>query len=232
MKVWDDMLNKNPKWKGKPIVSIVFEDNGNTFTEDCLFSLGYRKRPIKVQEYVYESTQLGKRDINLIVQSIINLSKSNNYIDQTEKCKFYNRGSICPDFNNTEVEKDSLPRKGEYDGVDYIPENKAYKYHKNIGKNKITESQIHNAIKESVNQILSETSYYPDYNKENGLQRLACENQDMESKVKEVARFANLVANIAESEGRENYVPFYRHFAPDILEMANLWGFLDFPERE
>ena len=54
----------------------------------------------------------------------------------------------------------------------------------------------------------------------------------MESKVKEVARFANLVANIAESEGRENYVPFYRHFAPDILEMANLWGFLDFPERE
>ena len=90
------------------------------------------------------------------------MSKSNNYIDQTKKCKFYNRVSICPDFNNTEIGKDSLSRKGGYDGVDYIPKNKAYKYHKNVGKNKIKESQIHNAIKESVNQILSETSYYPD----------------------------------------------------------------------
>ena len=47
----------------------------------------------------------------------INLSKSNNYIDQTKKCKFYNRVSICPDFNNTEIGKDSLSRKGGYDGV-------------------------------------------------------------------------------------------------------------------
>ena len=26
LRVWDYMLEKNPKWKGKPIISIVFED--------------------------------------------------------------------------------------------------------------------------------------------------------------------------------------------------------------
>lgn len=164
MRVWDDMLHKNPKWKGKPIVSIVFEDNGNTFSEDCLFSLGYRKRPIKVQEYVYESTQLGKRDIKLIVQSIINLSKSNKYIDQTKKCKLYNRVSICPDFNNIEIGKDDLPKKGGYNGFDYVPENKEYKYCKNMSRIRLTESQLHRVIKESVNRIINEMyCAYPDW---------------------------------------------------------------------
>lgn len=31
--VWDDILEKNPKWKGLPIVSIVFEDIEVTFNE-------------------------------------------------------------------------------------------------------------------------------------------------------------------------------------------------------
>lgn len=60
MKVWDNMLKGNPKWQGKPIISIVFEDNGNTFSEENLFSLGYRIRPIKIREYVYNSSSLSK----------------------------------------------------------------------------------------------------------------------------------------------------------------------------
>ena len=164
MKVWDDMLNKNPKWKGKPIVSIVFEDNGNTFCEDCLFSLGYRKRPIKVQEYVYESAHLEKLDISLIIQSIIAISKSNNYIDQTKKCESHKRISICPDFNNIEIGMDGMPRMGGICGADYIPESKNNNHKKSITMNnkkkkiRLTESQLHNLIKRSVKNVLLESS--------------------------------------------------------------------------
>lgn len=52
--VWDDILEKNPKWKRLPIVSIVFEDTEVTFNEvECLTLKRFRKKPIKVNEYVY-----------------------------------------------------------------------------------------------------------------------------------------------------------------------------------
>lgn len=53
MYVWDNFLENNPKLKGKPIVSIVFEDTGDTFTEDCLLIKRFRRNPIKVNEFVY-----------------------------------------------------------------------------------------------------------------------------------------------------------------------------------
>lgn len=31
LRVWDEILEKNPKWKVKPIISIVFEDDEDTF---------------------------------------------------------------------------------------------------------------------------------------------------------------------------------------------------------
>ena len=48
---WEEILEKNPKWKGKPIVSIVFEDSGNTFSNKCLVLQKFRVKPIKVMEY-------------------------------------------------------------------------------------------------------------------------------------------------------------------------------------
>ena len=191
MKVWDDMLKKNPKWKGKPIVSVVFEDNGNTFYEDCLFSLGYRKRPIKVQEYVYESSQLDKRDINLIIQSIKGISKLNNYIDKTKKCKPYNRISICPDFNNIEIGKDGLPIMGGRHGADYVPESKNNKYNTIITMNntkkriRLTETQLHQIIKEAINELhksayMGRTTPYHYHNK-TAAQRLADKAREQEN---------------------------------------------------
>ena len=54
LRVWDEILEKNPKWKGKPIISIVFEDDEDTFYEvDCLVLKRFRMKPIKVTEYVY-----------------------------------------------------------------------------------------------------------------------------------------------------------------------------------
>ena len=60
LRVWDYMLEKNPKWKGKPIISIVFEDGENTFDDnDCLELNRYRMKPIKVKEYVYNLLPTG-----------------------------------------------------------------------------------------------------------------------------------------------------------------------------
>lgn len=48
LRVWDEILEKNLKWKGKPIISIVFEDSENTFDEiDCLVLKRFRMKPNK-----------------------------------------------------------------------------------------------------------------------------------------------------------------------------------------
>ena len=106
MKVWDNMLKENHKWQGKPIISIVFEDNGSTFSEECLFSLGYRRRPIRIREYVYDSSSLSKQNITLIIKSLQNLANSNNFIDLSKKGFPNNRISVCPDYNNIETSSD------------------------------------------------------------------------------------------------------------------------------
>lgn len=140
-----------------------------------------------------------------------------------------------------------------------------------MNKNRIrlTESQLQQIIKESVDSILKEGSKKKDpmsqwpndfnktskfretmghvnnggrnplskkkdnyeinesYNNLNGLHRLAYENQGMKEKIKEVAQFADIVAGVARSEGRDNYAKFYKHLASNIFQMLNLWGFLD-----
>ena len=102
-----------------------------------------------------------------------------------------------------------------------------------MNKNRIrlTESQLKRIVKESVDSILKEGSKKnwidESYNKLNGLHRLAYENQGMKEKIKEVAQFADIVAGVAHSEGRDNYAKFYKPLAYNIFQMLNLWGFLD-----
>ena len=139
----------------------------------------------------------------------------------------------------------------------------------NKNRIKLTESQLQQIIKESVNSILKEGSKKKDpmsqwfndfnkaskfretmdyvnkggrnplskkkeddgvnesYNKLNGLHRLAYENQEMKEKIKEVAQFADIVAGVARSEGKDDYAKFYKPLASNIFQMLNLWGFLD-----
>ena len=158
------------------------------------------------------------------------------------------------------------------DGADFVSENKQnINYNRNMNKNRIrlTESQLRQIVKESVDSILKEGSKKKDpmsqwfndfnkaskyretmdyvnkggrnplskkkednevnesYNKLNGLHRLAYENQGMKEKIKEVAQFADIVAGVAHSEGRDNYAKFYKPLASNIFQMLNLWGFLD-----
>lgn len=65
------------------------------------------------------------------------------------------------------------------------------------------------------------------YNRYNELQRFAYENQDMRAKVKELARFAEDVAQIGKMRGQDNYYQFYNKLSMDIWQMDNLWNFLD-----
>ena len=85
LRVWDEILEKNPKWKGKPIISIVFEDDESTFDEvDCLV-----KKPIKVTEYVYllqgNPQFITQQDERLIISGIKQI-QDGKYTDLTNKC--------------------------------------------------------------------------------------------------------------------------------------------------
>lgn len=163
MKTWDNFFKENQRMKGMPIISIVFEDNGNTFNPECLFLLGYRMRPIKVKEFVYQSDELSKQDINLIIKGLQRLIKTNNYIDLTKKCQQKNRISVSPDFSNIEISPDGTARNGGLHGADFTPESvqsnkyiiKESKYTK---KNKtiFTEAQLIRVIKNSVKKVLRE----------------------------------------------------------------------------
>lgn len=77
-----------------------------------------------------------------------------------------NRISVCPDYNNIETSSDGILSKGGYNGADFVPESKQnnkqnINYNRNMNKNRIrlTESQLHRVIKESVNKILKENEY-------------------------------------------------------------------------
>lgn len=85
LRVWNEILEKNPKWKGKPIISIVFEDDKATFDEvDCLVM-----KPIKVTEYVYllqgNPQFITPQDERLIISGIKQI-QDGKYTDLTNKC--------------------------------------------------------------------------------------------------------------------------------------------------
>lgn len=90
LRVWDEILEKNPKWKGKPIISIVFEDDEDTFDEvDCLVLKRFRMKPIKVTEYVYrlqgDPQFITPQDERLIISGIKQV-QGGKYTDLTNKC--------------------------------------------------------------------------------------------------------------------------------------------------
>lgn len=90
LRVWDEILEKNPKWKGKPIISIVFEDDEATFDEvDGLILKKFRMKPIKVMEYIYPLQGniefITPKDGRLIINGIKQI-QGGKYTDLTNKC--------------------------------------------------------------------------------------------------------------------------------------------------
>ena len=144
LRVWDEILEKNPKWKGKPIISIVFEDDEDTFDEvDCLVLKRFRMKPIKVTEYVYrlqgDPQFITPQDERLIISGIKQV-QGGKYTDLTNKCSepilrvSQNPPSVPP--NNQELNTEQYMDK------------------KLI---RLTESDLHKIVKESVNKILRES---------------------------------------------------------------------------
>ena len=109
--------------------------------------------------------------------------------------------------------------------------NKITKINMNKNRIRLTESQLKRIVEESVDSILKEGSKKnwidESYNQFNGLHRPAYGKKEKKKKIKEVAQFADMVAGVARSEGRDNYVKFYESLASNIFQMLNLWGFLD-----
>lgn len=95
MNTWDNFLKNNPKLKGLPIISIVFEDNGSTETNDSLVLSQNRRKPIVVNEYVFSCNGDGQfiteKDIKTIISDLRNISTTNTYTDNTFKSKYFKR---------------------------------------------------------------------------------------------------------------------------------------------
>ena len=146
---WDEILEKNPKWKGKPIVSIVFEDSGNTFSNKCLVLRRFRMKPIKVMEYVYplqgNPQFITPQDERLIINGIKQI-QGGKYTDLTNKCSE-------PILRISQNPPDVPPTKTMNNN-----ENKQYKSNTNMNKKliRLTESDLHKIVKESVNRALNE----------------------------------------------------------------------------
>ena len=100
---------------------------------------------------------------------------------------------------------------------------------------KLTESDIKQMVKESVRKILDETSKNDQmqqvneaYNKYDEIQRFAYENQQIRPLIEKLANFARTVAQLGKNQGKMNYYNFYSKLNSDILQMDNLWSFLDY----
>ena len=158
MKVWENYFALNPKDKGKPILSLVFEDKGDTYTEDCLFTVKPRKNPIRITEYVYHAP-LNKSQVNTIIKSLQMICRGQIFNDELGISEKWDRVSVNPDYANIETtaNRRNIPAGGH--GMDApIEESKINKNMKQTKK--ITESQLRAIVAESVKKVLNENKPY------------------------------------------------------------------------
>ena len=165
MKIWDNYLQKNPQDAKRNILSLVFEDGEDTYTEECLFTVTERKKPIRVTEYVFKSASLSKQDVKMIIGSLQQMMTTNKFNEPTGKGERFDRISVNPDYMNIETTADrrAIPAGGH--GMDYSVEES--KTNKNMKKNivKINENTLRKMVAESVKKVLKETEL--DYDMDN-----------------------------------------------------------------
>lgn len=165
MKIWDNYLQKNPQDAKRNILSLVFEDGEDTYTEECLFTVTERKKPIRVTEYVFKSASLSKQDVKMIIGSLQQMMTTNKFNEPTGKGERFDRISVNPDYMNIETTADrrAIPAGGH--GMDYSIEES--KTNKNMKKNivKINENTLRKMVAESVKEVLKETEL--DYDMDN-----------------------------------------------------------------
>lgn len=150
-------------------ISIVFINEGENLTDDCKGQTNCEGcalpvckpqtfagqneigRPFKVFQYVYQSDTIAPRYINALTKAIFHARYSGEYIDPLKDLP---RAAKPKEFDSTNLSKQKKPRYKQ-------TENKQYKNNKNMNKQRIrlTESDLHRVIKESVKRVLNELSY-------------------------------------------------------------------------
>ena len=166
MYVWENYFNIHPKQRGMKILSLVFEDNKDTFHPNCLVTQHNNQKPIVVEEYVYplhgNAQYLSKVDVNAIINSLQNLQRTNRFNEPTGKAQRYVRKSINPTTQNITTDTNGISSfSSEFGyGDDAVSESKnnESKNTKNMKKNtiKLNENQLRNIVAESVKKVLKE----------------------------------------------------------------------------
>jgi hypothetical protein len=157
MKIWDNYFKNNPKDEKMNILSLVFEDGEDTYTEECLFTVSERRKPIKVTEYIFKSASLSKQEIKMIIRSLQQMMTTNKFNEPTGKGEKWDRISVNPDYMNIETTTNgrAIPAGGH--GADYpIEENNKTNENKTKKKNviRINEAQLKKIVAESVKKVL------------------------------------------------------------------------------
>ena len=154
-------------------ISIVFLDEGNNLTNDCIGQNNCNDcqitpctpqtfegqneigRPFTVNQFVYNSKCINNRNLNGIVRAIINALKQGVYkdplIETTRKA------------SSKELKSNYTPQSASI-AKKRTNENKEYKTNKNMSKNKIriTENELKQIVAESVKRVLKEGAWYGD----------------------------------------------------------------------
>ena len=173
MYVWDNYLEKNPKCNNMNIVSIVFEDNDDTFHQNCLVLNRDRKKPIVAEEFVYplhgNANFLTKDEVKNIIKSLKAIGTTNKFKEVTSKGIVNKRISINPTSQNVSVDiyGNNVYTTDNEPGVDFISESiynsKEIKENRNMNKKqtiRINENQLRQIVTESVKKVLKE-NYMP-----------------------------------------------------------------------
>ena len=161
MDTWEQYLKEYPCYETYKIISLVFEDYDNTFSEECLYLKHHRKKMIEVDEYVYKLRGNGrffvKSDVDSIITSFENMETTNRFVEKTGKCKQFHRVSRNPSGIPPKVDK--------FPGDDYYTKLTHYReWNGQIGENKsnrhmkktINENQLRAIVAESVKRVLKE----------------------------------------------------------------------------
>jgi hypothetical protein len=150
MKTWENIFKlengKYRNYKGKRILSLVFEDSGSTYKDECLYTEEYHETPIQVTEYVY-ATPLDKTQVNAIIKSLRGFEQGIMFQDTLGIAEKHDRVSVYPGPNNDgNSDKDYKEQNSKN-----ITESKSNKH---IIKT-INENQLKQIVAEAVRKILN-----------------------------------------------------------------------------
>lgn len=137
--LWTWHERHNGKFDDITRLSIVFEDK-DTYTANNLLLKKPRKTPLRVYEFVYrinDPNEFTAEDVKLVIQAIKStIKKGVMYCDTTNKMLYY---------------KERISKNPK-------PNNKMINCNRQMNKKliRLTESDLHRIVKESVNKVLRE----------------------------------------------------------------------------